>query len=124
MVSELLPTDEELDLLVEAINYYRPRLGQLIATEEVLKATQRLSEKVEPKSRNEKAFDTAFAPKDNEKGEEAFLSDLVGEIDQKALKVRCKDEDDKLTLLQAKLIRLREECRRLGTDKAIVDLLK
>ena len=122
MASDLVPTEEEFDTLIASLGHYKIRLGQLIANEEVVRATQRLSEKVVEPTDNEKAFDESFRPADG--GANAFIKDLAKEIDQRAIVNRCKEEDDKLTLLTAKVIRFRDECRRLGTDRAISDLLK
>lgn len=120
MASELIPTEEEFETIIQALGDFSLRLAQIIATEELLKATQRIADKEKPKSENEKAFEV-FSP---DKRAEDYLSQLGQEIDKKAILDKSKDEGDKLTLLTAKVIRLRDECRRLGTKKAIEDLIK
>lgn len=123
MGSELLPSEDEFETIINALAFYPARMGQLIANEEVLKATMRLQEKTPPKSENAKAFEDAFGD-DSAKGIDTFLTDLTKELDKGSILRRTKEEQDKLTLLTAKVIRLRDECRRLGTAQAINDLLK
>lgn len=120
MPSELIPTEDEFETIIQALGDYGLRVGQIIATEEVLKATQRIAAKEPVKSENEKAFEV-FDPM---KTGEDYLTKLENEIDKVAIKEKAKQEGDKLTLTTAKVIRLRDECRRLGTDKAIDELLK
>jgi capsule polysaccharide export protein KpsE/RkpR len=119
-VKDLIPTEEEFETIIEALGDYSLRIGQIIATEEVLKATQRIADRDKAKSENEKAFEV-FDPK---KQADDYMSLLEKEIDRKAILEQSKEEGDKLTLVTAKVIRLRDECRKLGTDKAIEELLK
>jgi hypothetical protein len=125
MASELIPTEEECNTIIEALAEYIYRVGQIIANEEVIKASHRLSAKAEEKSENEIAFEV-FNPKkdDSVDGVQSFMTDLTKEINSGAVAQRIRQEGEKLTLLTAKIIRLRDECRRLGTDNAIDTLLK
>jgi hypothetical protein len=120
MPSELVPNEEEFETIIQALGEYSLRIGQIIATEEVLKATQRIADKDSAKSENEKAFEV-FDPN---KQADDYIDKLEKEIDKKAILEKSKEEGDKLTLVTAKVIRLRDECRKLGTDKAIEELLK
>lgn len=122
MESELIPTEDEFEVLIQALTVYSYQTAQRIANEEVIKATQRMDSKT-GLSENEKAF-AVFAPKGDDSGADSFLNGLAKEIDQESILQKCKNEADKLTLLGAKVIRLRNECRKLGTHRAIDELLK
>lgn len=112
MPSELLPTDAEFDIILEALGFYKGRARELVMNEEVLKATQRISTRAnkDVAERNGELFVEAFQPK----AEDAildFAKDLAKEIDTKAIQTRATKAGEDLTLLMAKVIKLRDRCR-------------
>ncbi len=122
-MKDYVPSDEEFEVIIHALSHYCFQIGKMVANEETLRATLRLTEREIARSENDVAFD-AFAPKDeSQDGITAFTDSLIKEIDQKAILSRCKEEGEKITVLQAKIIRLRDEVRGLNTDEAIRDLL-
>lgn len=121
---DLLPSEEEFELLLQALTFYEPKALALIGDEEVLKAAKRLSEKAEKKSENEEAFDKAFGTKSSLDANITFINDLIKETDLEAVGAKAKKAKDDMTLLSAKLIRFRDYCRTVTTEEAIRDLLK
>jgi hypothetical protein len=125
-VIEVVPTDEEFDMILLALEGYTAKLTEGLAVAEVLKANSRLVARAsKAPSPDETAFDTAFGSgsKDSLAGARTYLSDLTKEIDSVGLKRKAAEAKEKIVLLSAKVIRLRDQLRAARTDRAISDIL-
>lgn len=126
-MNDYIPTEEEFEVILAALECYgTTRMREDITNEEVLRATQRLSNKANKAvSENEKAFEDAFGTKEPDPftGINNFIADLSKEIDTKAIQTRLVQAKENITLLSAKVIRLRDQYRLATTDKAIRNLL-
>jgi hypothetical protein len=126
-VKDFIPNEEEIDELVRIISYYSLRVGDEVANQEVIDATRRLSQKAEKELSNTDAFTKAFSHSedvDPYSGTLKFLDELEREIDKEGMAKKVKQRVEKLLVLSAKLVRFRDEVRKLTTNEAIEDLLK
>ena len=125
-MNDYIPTEEEFEIILAALDYYGFKAKSDISDDEVLKATMRLAQKANKAvTENEKAFEDAFGTKEVDpfNGINNLIADLSKEIDTKAIQTRMVKAKEDLTLLSAKMIRLREQTRAATTSKAISNLL-
>lgn len=119
-MNNLLPTEEEIEMILDALSYFVPYHQQRVLNEEVIKAAQRVAKKAEA-SLNVEAFETAFAPKSDPMG---FVNDLKSEIDAKATAKLVNKAAEEVTCLSAKIVNLREFLAGKTAERAIDELLK
>lgn len=122
-MKDCIPTEEEFDTILLALDYYKVRAKEMASNEEVLRATARMTKKaMEPN--NVTAFEAAFSLDGNSaKGLETFMVDLVKEMDLKAVAKAAAEANNQLTLLSAKILKMRDQFRKAFTDSAISSLL-
>lgn len=102
-MKEFIPTEEDFELLMVALSSYEKEMVAKFAVDQYLKRMENLN--------NEQAFLEAFAKKPTE-------------VDQAELLSKSKAVRDKVVVIAAKLVQLRDYTREKRLSGAIEDLLK